>query len=176
VPGDTHHPALRVERGNGKRERGRSTTLAAVRVLVVFGLLALFACIGFVASSSCVLATRDLPDGGDAGTATPPPSTTDAADANFDCGCCERAVLPFLPTCSGRMAFAIPEGDCPKACTDSVAYVLCEGTCYSACECALPDGYSLVDGGFSVGDGGPDDAPEEAARKAGDAGKAHDLG
>jgi hypothetical protein len=136
-----------------------------VRVLVVIGLLALFAAIGFVVTSSCALATRDLPDGSDA--ETPAPPSTDAADEEFDCGCCAREVLPFLPACSGHVAFAIPAADCPKPCTGPVAYVLCEGTCYSACACALPQGDLLIDGGLFVGGG----EAEDAAGKAWEAGK-----
>jgi hypothetical protein len=139
-----------------------------VRFLVVVGLLALFAFLAVLASSSCVLATRDLPDGSDA--AAPPSATAIASEAEFDCGCCARAVLPLLPACSGKVAFAVAAGDCPKPCTGPLAYVLCEETCYSACACALPEQYSLIDGGFILGEGGGDEPLGEASGEVGDAG------
>jgi len=123
-----------------------------VRFLVPVGFLALLAVLGVTASSSCVLATRDLPDGGiDADTAAPPPVEEAAPDADTDCGCCTRAITPGLPFCSGKVAFAIPAGDClQQTCTNGEAYALCEETCYTACACALPEGYSLEPGGFFV--------------------------
>jgi hypothetical protein len=145
-----------------------------VRFLVVVGLLALLAFLGVLASSSCILATRDLPDGSAAG--PPPSATATEPEADIDCGCCARAVLPLLPSCSGKEAFAIPAGDCPKPCTGALAYVLCEGTCYSACACAVPEQYSLIDGGFILGEAGGDEAPGEASGEIGDAGRAEDAG
>jgi hypothetical protein len=145
-----------------------------VRFLVVVGLLALFALLGILASSACILATRDLPDGSDIG--APPSAIATASEADIDCGCCARAVLPLVSLCSGKVAFAIPAGDCPTPCTGALAYVLCEGTCYSACACAVPEQYSLIDGGFILGEAGGDEAPGEARGEIGDAGKAKDAG
>jgi hypothetical protein len=145
-----------------------------VRFLVVVGLLALFAFLGVLASSSCVLATRDLPDGSDAG--APPSAIATASEADIDCGCCAPAVLPLLPLCSGKVAFVIPAGDCPRLCMGALAYALCEGTCYSDCACALPEQYSLIDGGFILGEGGGDEAPGEASGEIGDAARVEDAG
>lgn len=145
-----------------------------MRFLVVVGLLALFAFLGVLASSACILATRDLPDGSDAG--APPSAIATASEADIDCGCCAHAVLPLVSFCSGKVAFAIPAGDCPTPCTGALAYVLCEGTCYSACACAVPEQYSLIDGGFILGEAGGDEAPGEARGEIGDAGRAEDAG
>lgn len=135
-----------------------------MRFFLVLGILGLSASAGALASSSCVVATRDLPDGSNAGNPTP---AVDAADAEFDCGCCARSVLPFLPNCSGHVAFAIPAIDCPRSCKKGTAYVMCDDECYSACGCILPDGYSLVDGGFDLEDAGADEAAEDARAEPG---------
>jgi hypothetical protein len=140
--------------------------LGAVRLSALLGLLLLFACIGVAASSSCVVATRDLPDGSEA--SPEPDMSADASDAGTDCGCCANTVLPVLPYCSGREAFAISAGDCPKPCKGTVAYAVCEGSCYTKCDCALPEDYTLIDGGFFIGDGGVLDAPGEARGKLGE--------
>ena len=98
------------------------------------------------APESCVLGERD-PDGGAESGAPPPPMEAAAADVFGGCTCCGKTILPLLPDCDGKVAFAVPAGDCPKACGTSTAYVLCEGSCYSECACDLPAGVLLVDGG-----------------------------
>jgi hypothetical protein len=152
------------EKEEGSPLEGR-LGLGAVRLIVVAGLLLLFAGIGAAASSSCVVATRDLPDGSDA---SPEPENANAPDADSDCGCCASAILPVLPYCSGRVAFEISAGDCPKPCNRSVAYAVCEGGCYTTCDCTLPEGFALIDGGFFIGDGGIMDAPGETSGKLGE--------
>jgi hypothetical protein len=170
-----HRPPASVTRPNDPihafRGAGRRGSLSSVRFLAVVGLLVLFSLLGVLASSSCILATRDLPDGSDVGAA---PSAT-GSDADIDCGCCAETVLPLLPFCSGKVAFAVPLGDCPEPCVGAFAYVLCQGTCYTACACTLPEEYSLIDGGFVFGDDAANDASAEASDEIGDAEETQDA-
>jgi hypothetical protein len=134
--------------------------LSAVRFLLPLGFLALLIILGFIASSSCVLATRDLPEAGpDSEVAAPPPpvdaSEGGAMDVNNDCGCCVQNIEPLLPYCSGQVAFAISAADCRQQTCADRAYALCQGGCFTVCVCALPAGYTLQ--GSLVGDGGAPD-------------------
>ena len=110
-------------------------------------------------SSSCQLATRDLPDASEDGEAAAPPPLDAGPEVDTDCGCCTRAILPDLPFCSGEVAFKIPALNCPESCPGAAAYALCQGGCYTACACTLPSGYTLIDGGFLIGEAGSEDAP-----------------
>jgi hypothetical protein len=137
-------------------------TLSAVRFLVPVVFLALFGLLGALASSSCQLATRDLPEGSvDGEAAAEPPADVEAGpDVDTDCGCCTRAIDPSRTFCSGAVAFEIPAGDCREvSCNGPAAYVVCQEGCYSLCACTLPSGYTLEDGGLVIGDGGEEDAP-----------------
>jgi hypothetical protein len=153
----------------GARERA---TLSAVRFLVPLGLLALVALPSILSSSSCVLATRDLPEASADSEVVAPPPPEDASegglDVNTDCGCCTRAILPLLPYCSGQVAFVIPAGDC-QPCTGTKAYALCQGGCYTACACSLPKGYTLEDAGFFTIEGGAEDGSEAEGGRPSDA-------
>lgn len=108
--------------------------------VTLIGLLLVFA------PESCVLAERDLGDGGKA-MAQAAPDDAAEADVLGGCICCGKTILPLSPTCSGDVAFVVAAGDCPKGCKEKFAYILCEGVCYSECACSLPAGFSLVDGG-----------------------------
>ena len=151
-----------------------------MRFLLALTLLVVIAFGGVLASSSCVIDYRD-PDGGpdaDVGVTEP----VDAGDAgpdgdgeiDLDCGCCNQAVLPGLPGCSGNVAFAFPGGDCKVGCNGPVAYALCEGECYTACGCELPAGFTLFDAGYLIGpadSGGSDGATDARTPEAGEGGQ-----
>jgi hypothetical protein len=146
-----------------------------VRFLFALMLLLAIALGGVFASSSCVIDVRDPDGGADADVGVPDAGDAEAdaeAGIDLDCGCCNQAVLPSLPSCTGQVAFAFPAGDCKVPCSGPVAYALCEGTCYTACGCDLPAGYTLFDAGYVIGpgdagkDGQGDESPEggEAGR------------
>lgn len=115
--------------------------------LVPIASAGIFRLVLIAAPESCTLDERDVDGSTDAPLPLPPAENgTSAVPVN--CTCCGRSVLPTLPECSGKVAFAAPAGDCPKAaCKGPTSYILCEGTCYSTCACALPPGFSFVDGG-----------------------------
>ncbi len=142
-----------------------------MRFLLALALLSTLALIGVLASSSCVIDARTAEGGSDAeagySEAGPPledsPSAMDG-DAPYvdpDCGCCNRGVLPLLPNCTGKIAFGFPAADCKVPCKGSVAYALCEGECYSACGCELPNGYTLFDAGYVIGEDGSETGIED---------------
>jgi hypothetical protein len=133
-----------------------------VRLVVPFLFVLAVALFGAMVASSCVLDYRDAEAGmdGEAGPAEVAMADAaieaDVADVDLDCGCCIHEILPLLPYCSGKVAFAIPSGDCTLvACSGPVAYALCGDGCYTSCACELPSDYEIFDAGFYVGEGGP---------------------
>jgi hypothetical protein len=150
------------------RDRVGST---AVRFLLALTLVVVVAFVGTLASTSCVIDYRDPDSGMEGGEAGPAPEATiedgeadgSAPEADLDCGCCNQAVLPLLPNCSGKMAFAFPAADCRVPCTGAVAYALCTGECFTACACEIPAGYALFDAGYFIGDGSTEETGGDAS-------------
>jgi len=154
-----------------------------VRFLLALVFVVSVALVGLVvSSSSCVLAVRDPDSSVDGEAAAPDVGPSDAAldadapEVDLDCGCCNQAVLPLLPSCSAKMAFEFPSADCKVvACKGPVAYALCTGECYTSCGCELPADFTLVDAGYLLGEAGsePQEGATEDAHKIPEAG--HDA-
>ena len=137
-----------------------------MRFLLAVTLLVTVAFLGVAASSSCVIDARQLDadidgEAGDVELIDAGLDAGDVADVELDCGCCNQAVLPGLPYCTGKVAFEVPATDCKVSCSGRVRYVLCGGGCYTICGCELPEGYALFDAGFVIGEA---DAEEKDAK------------
>jgi hypothetical protein len=162
------------------RDRVRST---GVRFLLALTLVVVVAFVGTLASTSCVIDYRDPDSGTEAGEAASAPEATmadgeadgGAPEADLDCGCCNQAVLPLLPNCSGKTAFAFPAADCSVRCKGAVAYALCTGECFTACTCEVPAGYTLFDAGYFIGDGSAEETGSDASDARLDARDASDA-
>lgn len=82
------------------------------------------------------------------------PSCDDGEVVGPDGGCI-ASPGPYCQPCTGKVAAALPTGDCPSQdCPPPHAYAVCTESCWSACACTVPPGYELVDAGFFAAEGG----------------------